>query len=276
MLPAAESRPAVPRLFALDVDGTVLTSDHRVTPAVREAVARVRARGVEVVLTTSRPPVALWPILAELGLFEPAVFIGSQGAVTGSYSQQGKLRVLAGHPMPVAAARLATQAALGAGYAVNWFAGERWLVSHVDDQVRRESEIVGVEPVLADLLAESVGPDKLLVISPMAHADRLVDMAEALPAQLRAATSNRNYLEITAAEVDKAHALRDYCAAADIPREAVVAVGDGMNDLDMLAFAGTSVAPANARPEVLAAVHLVTASNDADGVAVILESLIQQ
>ncbi len=263
-----------PQLFALDVDGTVLTSDHRVTPATRRAVARVRALGIQVVLTTSRPPAALWPILRELRLFEPAVFIGSQGAVTASYGEGGELRVISGHPMPLAAARVATQAALAAGLAVNWFAGDRWVVSHFDDNVRQEAAIVGVQPSVADLLAERNAPDKLLVIAPLPEADRLVGLAAAMPAELSARTSNANYLEITAAEVDKAQALRSYCAAAGIPREAVVAVGDGMNDLDMLAFAGTAVAPANARPPVLAAVAIVTASNDDDGVAKILDALV--
>ena len=51
------------RLVAIDVDGTLLTSRHEVTAATAAAIERVRGAGVEVVLTTSRPPRALWPIL---------------------------------------------------------------------------------------------------------------------------------------------------------------------------------------------------------------------
>ena len=89
------------RLVAIDVDGTLLTSRHEVTPATAAAIERVRRAGVEVVLTTSRPPRALWPILRALGLTEPAVFIASQGALTGCYSADGQLRVLDRQPMPV-------------------------------------------------------------------------------------------------------------------------------------------------------------------------------
>jgi hydroxymethylpyrimidine pyrophosphatase-like HAD family hydrolase len=55
------------RLFALDVDRTLLTSAHRLLPAVREAIMRARARGVCVVLATARSPVGLEPVLSELG-----------------------------------------------------------------------------------------------------------------------------------------------------------------------------------------------------------------
>ena len=83
--------PSRIRLVALDVDGTLLTSDHRVTEATRAAIDRVRARGVEVLLATSRAPCALRTVLDALGLLEPAVFVSCQGALLGSYDPRGRL-----------------------------------------------------------------------------------------------------------------------------------------------------------------------------------------
>ena len=54
----------------------------------------------------------------------------------------------------------------------------------------------------------------------------------------------------------------------------MVAFGDMPNDLPMLAWAGRAVAVANAHPEVLAVADEVTASNDEDGVALVLERLV--
>ncbi|MGV1004363.1 MAG: HAD-IIB family hydrolase [Candidatus Nanopelagicales bacterium] len=266
----------IPRLVALDVDGTVLTSDHRVTAGVRTAIERVRGRGVQIVLATSRPPVALWPVLDELGMYEPAVFIGSQGAVTGSFTAQGVLHVHASFPMPLSAARAAVSAGLAQDLAVNWFTAERWLVSHRDAQVDLEARIVGVDPQTCDLLTETAEPHKLLLIAPPSAVDRLGVVAGALPAELRAQTSNFNYLEITSRAVDKAAALRRFCVAGGIPLAEVAAMGDGMNDLGMLAVAGFTIAPTNAHPAVLAAVDLVTASNDADAVALALAALVPE
>jgi len=264
-----------PRLVALDVDGTLLTTDHRLTPAAVEAIARVRRQGVDVVLVTSRPPIAVHPLLTALGMHGPdAAFVGSQGALTGWYSQGGDLHVLHQHPMAVASARAAIAMAEAAGLAVNWYTGTRWLVRRMDHRVAREADVVGCRPEVARLEDQTSGPDKLLLIATARDRAILDDVARAMPVDLRAQTSNPTYLEVTRADVDKAAALAAHCAARGIPAESVLAMGDGRNDLGMLAFAGTSVAPANAHPAVRAAAHLLTSSNDDDGVARALHLLV--
>ena len=72
----------------------------------------------------------------------------------------------------------------------------------------------------------------------------------------------------------KATTLARLCAERGIAAEEVVAFGDMPNDLPMLAWAGTAYAVANAHPDVLAAVDRRTASNDDDGVALVVESLL--
>ena len=264
-----------PRLVALDVDGTLLTSDHRLTPDTVEAIARVRRQGVAVVLVTSRPPIAVHPILSALGMHGPeAAFVGSQGALTGWYSGDGELHVLHQHPMALASARAAIAVAAAAGLAVNWYTGTQWLVRQLDERVAREAEVVGCRPEVVVLEEQASGPDKLLLIAPADDRAVLDEVARAMPTDLRAQTSNPTYLEVTRADVDKAAALAAHCAARGIPARSVVAMGDGRNDLGMLAYAGTAVAPANAHPEVRAAAGLLTASNDDDGVARALRLLV--
>ncbi len=98
------------RLVAVDVDGTLLTSDHRITRAVAAALERVRARCGRL-LTTSRPPARA---VADPGRARPGrarVFVASQGALTGSYTEGGELRVIDRRPMPVELARAVVAAA---------------------------------------------------------------------------------------------------------------------------------------------------------------------
>jgi len=71
--------------------------------------------------------------------------------------------------------------------------------------------------------------------------------------------------------VTKASGLAALAAEHGVEPGEVVAFGDMPNDLPMLAWAGHAVAVANAHPEVLAAADEVTAGNDADGVALVLE-----
>jgi Cof subfamily protein (haloacid dehalogenase superfamily) len=270
----ARPRDRTPRLFVIDVDGTLLTSTHEVSPRTVAEVARVRSRGVEVLLASSRGPGVLEPVLRAVDLATSTVFVASQGALTGRYLTDGRLEVIDRRPIPVDLIRPVLEAAAREGIAVSWYAGADWFVSHVDPTIVLEAEIVGVEPAVRDLFSEATGPEKVMLIAPSADLTPLAAIAADLPAGLRAQVSNPTYLEITRADVDKAEAVRRYCDEHAIPTADVIAMGDGPNDLGLFALAGTSVAPASARPEVLKAATFVTAGNDEDGVALALRALL--
>lgn len=273
--PDAPGRPAVPSAVVIDVDGTLLTSAHEVRPATAEQLRRVRDRGVAVLLASSRGPGAMRPVVAAAGLTDGSPFVGTQGAFTGSYDAHGRLTVIDRRPAPAAAAHRVVTAARDMRLAVGWYAADRWLVSHVDATIEREARVVHDAPEVADLLAQTDGPDKLLLIAPSgADPDVLRRLADAVPDELAAQLSNPTYLEVTRHDVDKAAAVATWCADRGIAPSAVVAFGDGPNDLGMFALAGTSVAPANARPAVAAAATWLTRSNDDDGVAWALSVLV--
>ena len=156
---------------------------------------------------------------------------------------------------------------------MSWYAGSHWFVSHVDATIARESQVVRVEPEVADLAALPTPPDKLMVIASEGARDRLAALLRLLPDTVQAERSNPGYLEITSAGVHKGEAVAWYAARAGVPRASIAAIGDGRNDLPMFAVAGTAVAVANAHPDVLAAADWVTGSNVDDGVADALDRL---
>jgi hydroxymethylpyrimidine pyrophosphatase-like HAD family hydrolase len=80
-------------------------------------------------------------------------------------------------------------------------------------------------------------------------------------------------VEISPAGVNKASALAELCEELGIDAGDVIAFGDHLNDLPMLAWAGRAVAVANAHPDVVELADEVTATNDEDGVALVLERL---
>ena len=263
--------PTPPALIVVDVDGTLLTTTHEVTPATAREVRRVRATGVDVLPASSRGPRAMLPVLRALGL--PAAFVGC-GAFTGGYDARGALRPTGRHPAPLDAVRSVVAAAVAAGLAVSWFAVDRWLVSHVDATIEREAQVVHDTPEVAELLAQDGGPDKLMIIARDADdLPALRALARELPSGLTAQISNPTYLEITCrgsqglGRAGVLHATRD---RGGVRRR----VRGGPNDLGLLAFAGASIAPANARPEVAAAATWITRSNDDDGVAWALRVLV--
>jgi hydroxymethylpyrimidine pyrophosphatase-like HAD family hydrolase len=117
---------------------------------------------------------------------------------------------------------------------------------------------------------------KLMLRHDRLSADVLLERARAACghlAELSHSSATDALLEISAAGVSKATALERVCARHSIDRRDVVAFGDMPNDLPMLAWAGHSVAVANAHPDVRAAADEVTTSNDECGVALVLERL---
>lgn len=265
--------PGSIRLCACDVDGTLLTGDHRVPARVAEAISAARATGLRVLLATSRGPGALRSVLDRLPELAGETFVGSQGAITARFLPDGRLDIAHQRRLPAAQAHDLVEIAVAHGLAVSWYSGEHWYVSSIDRTVAREAEIVGVAPEVHDLRALPDGPDKLMLVAPDDDPRTLAPVTAAIGPDLLAQVSNPTYLEITRRDVDKARAVANYCAAAGLDASQVVAVGDGPNDLGMFAFAGLAVAPANARPQVLAAADFTTATNDDAGVAHLLEVL---
>ena len=121
---------------------------------------------------------------------------------------------------------------------------------------------------VVDLLADPA--TKLILRHPGHETEAIQDLArELIGERLTVFASGTEAVEVTAAGVNKATAV----AELGVPPEAVVAFGDYPNDIPMLQWAGLGVAMGNAPPEVLAIADEVTATNDEDGVALVLARL---
>jgi hydroxymethylpyrimidine pyrophosphatase-like HAD family hydrolase len=134
-------------------------------------------------------------------------------------------------------------------------------------------EVSGLRVGVSTLISRPCA--KLLAFHNDMDPDLLHLLVEEVVGDLLTAThsSGRALIEMSARGVTKATALARLAARHLIGPADVVAFGDMPNDLPMLSWAGTSYAVANAHPDVLAAVTNVTAANNEDGVAAVLERL---
>jgi Cof subfamily protein (haloacid dehalogenase superfamily) len=266
--------PVVPiEVVALDVDGTVLTPDHRVADSTRSAVRDARRGGTRVILASSRGPVALERIQQELGLRDEW-FIGYQGALVARWVGE-QVEVLGSTPLSHATAEAIEFRAVAAGLSVGRYIGPRWRVPRITHAIEREATITGEAPLVStpEENAADDAPQKLLVIADGPNDPALNALAESLPSTVTATFSHRNYLEVTAAGVDKAHGLRRLVRHLGTPWAATAAVGDGLNDLALFAAVDRPIAMGQAEAAVKSAARWVTTSNTEDGVAVALTHL---
>jgi Cof subfamily protein (haloacid dehalogenase superfamily) len=263
------------RLLIVDVDGTLLTDDHKITAASRAAVQQVVDRGVQVVLASARGPGALRGIMAILGI--NGLVIGYTGALTCRLSPDPRVptEVVTECRMKLASAHDVLRRALEQGISVGWFTGDDWYIPRWDEAIRRESAIIDVVPVVApDLFRFTEAPHKLLCIAGTAElVSHLHQVASTLPFDCLGQFSHPTYLEITHQGVDKATALLALGQQLGISSTAMVAIGDGANDITMLKMVAVGIAMGHAPPSVQAAADWVTDTNNRDGVAAAIERL---
>ncbi|MEU8514542.1 HAD family hydrolase [Kitasatospora sp. NPDC048722] len=270
------TEPRAPRLIATDLDGTLLCSGGTVTDRTADALAAAEAAGVRVVFVTGRPPRWMQQVSPHIGGHGVAI-CSNGGAVVDV--RRGEL--LEAFPLPAETA-LAVVAILraklpGTSFAFEYPAG---FAREPGYEVPMWGEDVDHPVGPAELLLGPGGPVrglfKLLAKHPDLDPDKLLGEAREAAGHLAEITRSAPIplLEISAPGVTKASTLARWCAGHGIDRAEVVAFGDMPNDLEMLDWAGTAYAVANAHPQVLAAVPLHTVSNEQDGVAAVLERIL--
>lgn len=263
------------RLIALDVDGTLLTDDLKISAATREAVQQVISHGIQVVLASARGPNALRSILAELEIAGLAICY--TGALTCRINADPKISVdvVAEQRMNLSTARIVLSKALELGLSVGWFSGESWFIPALDSALHQESLITGVIPiVVSDLMHIEEAPHKMqAIVGAPALLPQLHSLVSALPGDCIGQFSYKTYLEIIHEGVDKATALRTLGNQLGIEFSEMVAIGDMENDVAMLRMAAFGIAMGNSPMNVQAAADWVTDTNNHDGVAVAIEKL---
>ena len=258
---------ALPPVIATDLDGTLLRSDGTVSARTRAALAAVEDAGSLVVFVTGRPPRWMQPVVEQTA--HRGIAVCANGALVYDLHTE---QVIEEHLLqPEIAAQVVT--ALRTALPDLVFAAERGHrgFAHepaynpawpAEDPIVDEIEAIVREP-MAKLLARHADLDP----------DTLLEQARAVVGELATLThsSRDGLLEVSAADVSKASTLELLCRERGYAAADVVAFGDMPNDLPMLAWAGWSVAVATAHPDVVAAVDEVTAANNDDGVAQVLE-----
>ncbi|MCL1813962.1 MAG: Cof-type HAD-IIB family hydrolase [Treponema sp.] len=263
------------RLLALDMDDTLLRSDLSISYRTRHAVRKAEARGVTVVLASTRAPAVLEHFSGILGLNKkPGYLIANNGTVIQE-SHTGE--ILFEQMLPADAALLVFDMADAEGFAVQIYDEDILYVSRNNEFSGYDKKITGLRQVVVDNFRSMVasGCHKLLIPGDPMTLKPLARLLENLTdgAQIHACKPYR--LEVLPAGADKGNALRLIAEKCSIPREAVLAVGDSMNDESMLRWAGYPVAMSNGDSKLKEIAALVTEkSNDEDGVAEMIERYI--
>ena len=247
-----------------DIDGTLLNNQHQITPKTEEAIKNILKRGIPFIPVSARPPYAITPYTEQLGsqhgmiCYSGALILDKN--LTALYSV-----ILAPQDLQKLNELLADFAHLS----ISYYASLDWFCNDVNnDWIKQESEITGLN---TELLQGNLTEVHKILVMGSAEEIQTVEpvLKQALP-HLSIHRSKDEYLEITNPAATKAKAIQFMEQHLGISAEQVIAFGDNFNDLDMLQYAGLSVAMGNAPDAIKQVAKEVTATNNEDGIALVL------
>lgn len=272
------------QLLAIDIDGTLLNPQFKISDGDLAALRRAHEMGVEVVLVTGRRHTFALPIAQSLG-FDLGL-ISSNGAITRSLSGETFHRDM----LPAATAKKLCTAMKefrgntvltfdkeGKGAIVLEHMGEltasieRWLeknINYIDFVIPIEKAIT-TDPVQAMFC----GPiprmhEALAALAGSGLENDITVLRTEYPAR------DLSIVDVLNQGCSKGHALERWARYRGIPRAEVMAIGDNFNDIEMLAFAGHPVIMGNACEELRGRGWTVTLPNDQCGVAAAVEQVL--
>jgi Cof subfamily protein (haloacid dehalogenase superfamily) len=265
------------RLIALDIDGTLLDSAWNLPDANREAVTEAVRRGIEVALVTGRRFDFAKPIAAQLGC--PITMVVNNGALVKSSDGETRLRKL----LPVRVARnvLAATKHFVDGTAVVFDRPRenQVIFDHLDMEnesrrgyYERNKEFISFCSPLESCLTED--PIQVMYTGPVANVRDVARVLRTIPGASLFALAITEYesrdfalADVVHPAVSKGATLAEWAALQGYKREEVMAIGDNLNDQEMLEFAGVPVVMGNSVAELKRSGWRETLSNDEAGVA---------
>ena len=274
------------RLIAVDIDGTLLNSQFRISEKDLQALRSANDQGVEVILVTGRRHAFALPIAQQLGF--DLWLISSNGAVTRSLQGEAFHRDL-----------LPATTCLEVCAAMKQFRGNMVITFDKESKgalvLERMDELTSsirhwldknmqyiefVVPIENALVAD---PVQAMFCGPIPRMQGAVEALESPQIKDRITVLRTEYpvrdlciVDVLNRGCSKGHALERWANYRGIPREQVMAIGDNFNDLEMLAFAGVPFIMGNACEELRSKSWRLTSCNDENGVATAIEQVLRR
>lgn len=260
------------KLIAIDIDDTLINDDKKVTPATQKALEEAVAAGVVVTLATGRAYASAHVLARQTGLNVP--IITYQGALIKNLLDE---QVLYERYVPTEAADKLFKYCIEHDLHLQTYIDDKLYAREENQKLIDYTNLNGtkyyVEPDFAILVAQPT--PKMLIIDEPDYLDEIAPvLRELLGDSVHITKSKPNFLEFMHHEGTKGHALKFLANHFGCDLSNTIAIGDSWNDHEMLEAAGLGVAMGNAIPALKEIADFVTASNNDDGVKLVIDKFV--
>ena len=260
------------KLIALDLDGTLLTSDKVITARTKQTLARAMAQGTAVTIATGRMLCSALYFAHVIASKAPVICCN--GAFVG---RESGTPVFARYHDPALARRFLTFCYERSWY-VNWYIGmEIYAPAYREEyfSAYRTTEHFSGHAVGQNYLPYTNNVPQFVLRDLTADIGCYArEVTEHFGGALLPQQNTGTSIDITPPGISKAVGVQALADAMGIGLDAVMVAGDADNDLDMLAMGAFSVVPENGTTEAKERASFVTASHDADGIAKAIEKYV--
>lgn len=258
------------KLIAIDIDGTLLNSERKVTPEVKAALKAAEAEGVKIVLCTGRPLTGVQDLLDELELYADNDYVITYN---GSLVQNTKSKkIISQFGLSYEDYIEIEMAARQAGVHLHVETEDTMYTANRDISPYTIYEAFLVNMPLKYRTPEEMTSELSIIKMMMIDEPVILDAAiptlpESLLEKFNVVKSAPFFLEVLNKAAHKGAAVEKLANHLGIRQEEVMAIGDNENDLTMIQYAGLGIAMENATENIKNHASAITASNDNHGVA---------
>jgi Cof subfamily protein (haloacid dehalogenase superfamily) len=259
-------------LVLADVDGTLVTQEKILTERAKDAVKRLREKGIRFAITSGRPPRGMKMVNDALLLDTPIA------GFNGGVFTKPDWTVISARTLSAEAAAKAIEIIRSHDLVAWLYTADAWYIPdpkgpHVAREtwtVKFDAEVKTDFGPYLDKAVKIVGVSDDLPAVARCEAD----CRKALGATVSAARSQPYYLDVTHPEATKGGVVDYLSHAFQIPLEQIATLGDMPNDVPMFEKSGMSIAMGNASAEVQAQANFVSATNEQEGFAIAVDKFI--
>lgn len=259
------------KLLALDLDGTLLTSDNRITERTRHYLDKAVKSGAEICIATGRIYESAIQFAVKYNLNVP--HICANGAVIREpFSQKEYFRAtLEGNY-----AESINQYASLENALLHVFTDSDWYVNEITDSVKEFGRKSNRMPKLVDEIKdwEELQIIKMVIVENSEVLSRFEDWISKKGFSLNVARSDPFSVDIVGKGASKGIGVKILAQILGIKRENIIAVGNYFNDIEMFEHPSLGVAMGNSPDEVKLRADFVTKTNDEDGIVDVIKRFI--
>jgi Cof subfamily protein (haloacid dehalogenase superfamily) len=252
------------RMLAVDLDGTLLDHDRKLSDLHRDAMRRAVDSGITVVLASGRALGTMKPFAEQIGLAGPFV------ACNGAHAVDAMGGEIHHFSLPSHAIEFLVNHAQSAGTYTNVYVRENVYASHGGEWLELYKKRTGAVLTVLDYAdLKGLEGTKLLFVDDPSKIPAHQEITQKRAAELgyEVTLSERDYIEFLPRDINKGVGVRAVAQRLGFAREEVAAIGDWLNDLEMIEWAGLGGAVGNAADRVKEAASVVVAPNIEGGVA---------